>query len=73
MSNVRELIVETDCKEVISEALEHAEEFDGVIIIGLKKDGTQSLRSSTMSGMQKAFLVSFMNAWMNHWFELGEQ
>ncbi len=66
-----QLQFKTDVRETLNSVQEIAENLDGVIVMGLRKDGQQMLLSSTMNGMQKAFLVGFANAWMASWFGLG--
>jgi len=60
----------TDVKNVLQECLELSDGLSAVIVLGLFKDSSQMLRTSTMSAMEKAFLAQFLNAWMNQWFKL---
>lgn len=69
-TKIRELKVKTDVKEVVEDCLKWCEGCEAIMIVALDKNGTQILRTSTMSGMQKSFLVSFLNAWMAKWFGL---
>lgn len=70
--NLVELKKEEDVKQTLQEALEQADEFEGVVILALTKDGGQILRSSTMSGYQKCFLFSFHQGCVMKWFRLEE-
>lgn len=72
MKNIRVLEHKTDVFETLSEAIKFEKELDGVIVIGLLKDGSQMMRSSTMNAMQKSFLVQFLNSWMNRWFAFDD-
>jgi hypothetical protein len=58
MSNIRE-IKPTDriesVKRTLSDFSSRADELNGVIIIGLRRDGTQELMRSSMSGIETAF------------------
>jgi hypothetical protein len=72
-SNLRELKApETDVKETLEKALAQAEGFEGVVVIALTKDGKQWLRGSSMTAMQKAFLLQFHQAVMTKWFALED-
>lgn len=51
-------------EEVLAEVFEEADSLKGVMIIGLYKDGSQMLRTSRISGYEKAYLVQFVNAYM---------
>lgn len=44
------------------------QEFDGVIVISLNKDGSQHLMASRMSMHEKCFLIQFAQNWINSWF-----
>ena len=71
-AKLTELKFETDVKKTIDDALQRSELMQGVIIIGLLKDGSQYLATSTMSGMEKSYLVSFANAYLNDYFNFKE-
>ena len=60
-----------EIKEVLAEVGEMAESLDCVIVLGLFKDSSQLLRTTSISGMEKAFLCQFFSAWMNNWFEFS--
>lgn len=67
--NLIKLNFDTDVEERLSEALKIANELQGVIIIGMFKEGGQYLCSSKMTGMEKSFLVQFANSWINSLFD----
>lgn len=62
----------TDVKEILDDALTWAEDMQCIMLVGISKEGNQILRTSTMNGMEKAFCISFMNAYLNAWFSLEE-
>lgn len=64
-------IIETksDVKETITDFLLRADSFEGVMLVGLNKDGSQFMMSSTMSAMKKCFLISFVQSWLLTWFK----
>lgn len=59
----------SDVGDVLVDALERLELFEGVVIIALRKDGMQEMRTSTMSAYQKCYLAAFHQAVMLRWFE----
>jgi hypothetical protein len=61
----------SDVKDALELTLKEAPDLDCVLILGICKDGSQLLRSSTMSAMEKSFLCAFLNAWMTKWFRLS--
>lgn len=72
-SNVRLLdYPPTDVKEALEAALHHADEIAGVMVICLRKDGSQGLISSSMNQMEKCFLLTFAQAWVGSWFQREE-
>lgn len=74
MSNLRELPPPAnDVREALAEALEHADEYRCIMIVGLRHDTSQSIRSSTMDGMEKQFLASFVSAWAAAWFQINPE
>ena len=62
----------TDVKEVLEDALKWSEGMKCIMIIGIDRDGGQVLRTSTISGYEKAFMICFLNAWMADWFSLAD-
>lgn len=52
----------------LKEVLAEAHDLDGVVVIALRKDGTQFLNSSRMSFYEKTFLKCFWDAWVLRWF-----
>lgn len=70
LKNLVKLEIKTDVKDTLKEVLDMSDSLSGVIVLGLTKESTQILRTSTMSAMEKSFLASFLNAWMTKWFEL---
>lgn len=62
----------SDVKSTLEDAIKMSDDLSSVIVLGLKKDSSQLLLTSTMSGMEKAFLMSFLNAWMTKWFQLED-
>lgn len=69
MGNLIKIERETDVKQTLEECLELADSLQGVIVIGLTKETSQFIRTSTMNAMEKAFCIQFANAWLNKWFE----
>lgn len=72
MSNLTVIEKKTDVKATIEAATEMMDSLDGVMIVGLDKEGRQHLWTSTMSQMEKCFLTAFLNAWATKWFKLDE-
>lgn len=70
MTNIVKLESKNDVHEVLANAVEIEKELDGVIVLGLKKDSSQLLLTSTMNAYEKSFLCQFLNAWMCKWFKL---
>ena len=64
---------ETNVTSTLEDAVKMAEELDGVVVLGLKRDGTQVLLTSNFSAMGKALLLAFFQAWMTRWFSLGDE
>ncbi len=66
-------VVEIGKDQSVSEAIdsfkERADHFDAVILIATSKDGTQYLRSSNTSVMQKSFMLAFAHSWLMKWFQ----
>ena len=63
----------SDAKEVLEDALKWADGCSAIMIIALnKEDGSQIMRTSTMSGHEKAFMVAFAQAWLTSWFKIGD-
>jgi hypothetical protein len=73
MNNIRIIESKTDVAETIANFQADASRFDGVILLGIDKEGAQYLMTSTMSAMQKSFLCQFLNAWMVKWFRLDSE
>lgn len=71
-TNLVKLEAKSDVKEVLQEMLDMSDSLSCVMAVGLTKESTQILRGSTMSGLEKAYIVSFMNAWMANLFNIGE-
>lgn len=38
-----------------------------VMVIGMKKDGSPTLSTSKTSGMEKSYMIAFINAWFAKW------
>lgn len=70
--NIIEIKKESDVNTAIQEFMDRSDNFEGVMLMAINKDSSQFITTSTMSGMQKAFLVQFVNAWMNSWFRVSE-
>lgn len=62
----------SDVREALQLMLQEADKLEGVMILGLTKEGGQMMQTSTMSGYQKGFLIQFATAWMSKWFDIGE-
>lgn len=73
MSDTPRLIqieAKNDCRKTVEEALQWIDNCEAVMVVALTKDGSQILRTSTASGQQKSFMVSFLNAWLARWFNI---
>lgn len=73
MADIRVLEKKTDCKEVLEHAIEQADGLDCLVILSIKKDGTLWLRSSSMSAMEKMYLMAFYQHFCLSWFRDNEQ
>ena len=73
MSNLKIIEEKSDVKEVLSEVIGDSENIECVMVIYLTKDGNQHLKTSSANGYKKAYLVQFLNAWMNNWFSIGSE
>jgi hypothetical protein len=62
----------TDVNEALTETLNQVDGLDAVIILAIRKDGQQFMRTSTMSGYEKCFLKCFFDAWISKWFALED-
>lgn len=62
---LRKIEKETDVKQTILEMLERADHLDGVIVLGLTKDGSQFLKSSTLRDADRALLYCFFQSYVN--------
>jgi hypothetical protein len=70
MTHIKPVDRVTDVKEVLEEGLKFADQMDGVIVLGLHKDGSSLMRSSNMSMYEKMFLKAFFESWASSWFNL---
>ena len=69
--SVRELPKpESDVRKVLEHALSQADGFNGVFIVADTDKGPW-IRSSTMSGLMKTYLIQFMQAWVIRWLMEG--
>lgn len=59
-----------ECKKILQHCLEQAEGFDAVVVVAMKKDGTQYMRDSPMTMPERSFLFTFFGAVVNKWFQL---
>lgn len=57
-----------DVKRVLTEELAKSEENKAVIIILLKKDGTQRIHKSLCTFEEVCFLKCFFDTWIFKWF-----
>jgi hypothetical protein len=57
-----------DVKEALKKILKEHDQFVGVIVLGLYKDGTQYCLSSSMTHSQKCFLKCFFDGFILDWF-----
>lgn len=68
-SNVRLLKPpDGDVPETLEFVRSHADQIAGIVVIVLNKDGSQSLISSTMSQLERTFLIAFANSYVSRWF-----
>lgn len=72
MSNLIPLQGKTDVAEVLQEVLAEADKYDCIVVVGMLKDRTQVLRTSSCNMLEKSFLLAFFNAWMSRWFEIPQ-
>jgi hypothetical protein len=63
---------ETNVREALGDALKQADDLQGVVILGLKRDTSQVMFTSKFSVMGKALLLAFFQAWMTKWFHFEE-
>lgn len=70
--NIVEMRKDESVKEALQFCLKRADQFECVMIVALNSDGRQFLRSSHCSGMQKSFMISFAQSWLNKWFGLED-
>lgn len=61
---------ESDVKKTLEEVINQSDNLECVVVLGLYNDGSQMLRTSNCSAMQKAFIHSFFSAWLVKWFQL---
>ena len=65
-------IVEIKKDETIKEALDNftkcVDNYDCVLLVAIQKDGAQILMTSNCNALEKSFMTSTVNAWMNSWF-----
>jgi hypothetical protein len=63
----------TESIKLLKNALNKAEnnEFEAVVVIALNKGGTQWFKSTNMSQYEKSFLLTFYQAIVTDWFQLG--
>ena len=73
VKNLIKLEMKNDVKDILKEINDMSDSLASVIVLGLTKESTQILRTSTMSAMEKSFLASFLNAWMSKWFQLEDK
>ncbi len=71
MTNITAIKSSTDVLETIEEFKKSHEKYQCVMLLAIDKDGAQILRTSTMNGYEKSFLVGFLNAWLSSWFNIG--
>lgn len=57
-----------DCAKFLREIADDNPSLEGVIVLGIYKDGTQMIRTSSMSHYEKCFLLAFFQAWLGSWF-----
>ena len=65
-------IVELKRDETIKESLDNftkgVDNYDCVLLVAIQKDGAQILMTSNCNALEKSFMTSTVNAWMNSWF-----
>jgi len=71
-------LVEIDTTKNVNETIddfkkELSQKVDCVIILATDREGRQYLRSSSMNHLERSFLCQFFNAYLNQWFDLGEE
>lgn len=42
-------------------------DLQAVVILGLRKEGGPTLSFSTSTGMEKSYMIAFLNAWFDKW------
>jgi hypothetical protein len=65
---VIELPQDHSVESAIAAFAEDAEEFQCVLMVALRHDGTQRIVTSNTHPMQNALMTQFVMAWMNDWF-----
>ena len=57
-----------DVREALDIVHKQSDQIDAVVILCLRKDGSQMLQTSNCTGREKAFLLQYFQAWMGKWF-----
>jgi hypothetical protein len=60
---------QSDVAPTIQSFLDKSDDMQSVMLLSINKDGSQFMVTSTMSGMEKAFLTQFAQAAMNEHFK----
>lgn len=58
--------------EALKSVLSEEDKIDYLVIVAIKKDGTQLLETSRCNAHQKSFALAFFQAWMMKWFRLED-
>jgi hypothetical protein len=69
---VLEIPKDDSINEVIKRLEKNKDGLECVIVLAIKKDGSQWLETSKASGEQRAFLLQFFQAWITKWFNIGD-
>lgn len=61
-----------DVRETLNSFVDKYPQVDRIIVLGLDKDYAQYLMTNKINGAERAFLLQFLQAYMNSWFKLDE-
>lgn len=70
-TKIRALEIPNNVREKLEGALAECDEWEGVMIVALRKDGGQRLLTSSMFGRDKMFLAQYVAAWAASEFQMA--
>lgn len=69
MSNLLEIKRTSDVRETLEKCLEQSDRFECVIVLAITKEDEKYLRTSSINQINKSYLSTFLNWWVNKWFD----